>query len=107
MKLTFTQVEEARTLLRLYLPTTRLVAAASVAGCGAEQAFLTIAGGKKKNSLPPCILNARTILVLIDPEAGTSVDTPLANKTAQEDVEKAFMKWGRLKLHMGTAIGVG
>jgi hypothetical protein len=34
--------------------------------------------------------------VLIDPDAGTSVKAPLANKKAQEDVEKALMKWGRL-----------
>lgn len=42
------------------------------------------------------------VLVLIDPEAGTSLDAPLANKTAQEDVEKAFMKWGRLTPVMDT-----
>src|SRR5215469_3211316 len=58
--------------------------------------FLVIAGGKKKNSLPLSVLNARTVLVLIDPQVGTPVNAPLANKTAQEDVEKAFMKWGRM-----------
>ena len=57
---------------------------------------LVMAADKKKNSLPPSVLNARTVLVLIDPQAGISVNAPLANKTAQEDVEKAFMKWGRL-----------
>jgi hypothetical protein len=57
---------------------------------------LAIAGPKKKSSLPAPVLNARTILVLIDPQAGTSVEAPLANKTAQEDVEKALIKWGRL-----------
>ena len=41
-------------------------------------------------------------MVLIDPEAGTPVNSPLANKTAQEDVEKALMKWGRLAPVMDT-----
>src|SRR6266481_6404931 len=57
---------------------------------------LAIAGNKKKNLLPAFVLRARTVLVLIDPEAGISATSPLANKTAQEDVEKALMKWGRL-----------
>jgi hypothetical protein len=55
-----------------------------------------IAGGKKKDLLPAYVLKARTVLVLIDPDAGTSITSPLANKTAQDDVEKALMKWGRL-----------
>jgi hypothetical protein len=101
MKLTFTQVEEARTLLRLYLPTTRLVAAASVAGCGAEQAFLTIAGGKKKNSLPPCILNARTVLVLIDPEAGTSVDTPAGEQDRPGGCRESLHEMGPVEAPHG------
>jgi hypothetical protein len=63
---------------------------------------LTIAGGKKKSSLPPYVITAHTVVVLIDPDAGTSVDAPLANKTAQEDVEKAFMKWGRFAVVPGT-----
>lgn len=57
--------------------------------------LLATAGDKKKLVLPAYILKARTVLVLIDPDAGTSVTSPLANKTAQEDVEKALMKWGR------------
>jgi hypothetical protein len=57
---------------------------------------LAIAGDKKKNLLPAYVLRARTVLVLIDPEAGISATSPLANNTAQEDVEKALMKWGRL-----------
>jgi hypothetical protein len=63
---------------------------------------LAIAGPKKKNLLPASVLSAHTVLVLIDPQAGTSLDAPLANKTAQEDVEKALMKWGRLTPVMET-----
>jgi hypothetical protein len=56
---------------------------------------LAIAGGKKKDLLPDYVLKARTVLVMIDANAGTSMTSPQANKTAQDDVEKALMKWGR------------
>jgi hypothetical protein len=65
-------------------------------------ASLAIAGDKQKPVLPPYVLKARTVAVLIDPDAGTSVKSPLANKTAQEDVEKALMKWGRFTPVMDT-----
>lgn len=61
-------------------------------------ACLASANNKKKDSLPVEILNAQTVVVLIDPNAGMSTSEPLANKTAQDDVEKALAKWGRLKL---------
>lgn len=50
----------------------------------------------KKPTLPAAVVKARTVLVLIDPDAGINPADPRANRTAQEDVEKAFMKWGRL-----------
>jgi hypothetical protein len=53
--------------------------------------------GGKKSTLPAYVLNARTVLVMIDPDTETSVTSPTANKKAQDDVEKAFMKWGRLR----------
>jgi hypothetical protein len=59
---------------------------------------LAVAGGKKKVSLPAFILKARTVTVLIDPDAGIDPAAPQANRTAQDDVEKALMKWGRLTL---------
>jgi hypothetical protein len=59
---------------------------------------LAVADKKKKDALPPEILNAQTVVVLVDPDAGMSTSEPLANKTAQDDVEKALAKWGRLKL---------
>jgi len=61
-------------------------------------ASLAVAGDKKKVSLPAYILKARTVAVLIDPDAGIDPAAPLANKTAQDDVEKALLKWGRLTL---------
>ena len=57
---------------------------------------LAASADKKKNLLPVTVLKARTVLVLIDPDAGISVSDPAANKTARDDVEKAIMKWGRL-----------
>jgi hypothetical protein len=56
------------------------------------------ANNKKKETLPAEVLNAQTVVVLIDPDAGISTSEPLANRTAQDDVEKALAKWGRLKL---------
>ena len=58
-----------------------------------------VADGKnKKVLLPADVLQAKTALILIDPAAGVSPDAPNANRTAQEDVEKAMMKWGRFEL---------
>jgi hypothetical protein len=59
-------------------------------------ASFTGADNKKKNSLPTFVLKDRTVVILIDPDAGISANSPLANKTAQEDGEKAIVKWGRL-----------
>ncbi len=62
--------------------------------------MLATAKDKKKVLLPDDILEARTVLVLVDPEAGVAVDDPMANRKAQEDVEKALMNWGRFSLAM-------
>ena len=53
---------------------------------------------KKKVILPADVLEARTVLVVIDPDAGMAMDAPNANRTAQEDVEKALMEWGRFSI---------
>ena len=49
----------------------------------------------KKEILPGYVLQAKTVLVVIDPNAGISSSNPNENRTAQEDVEKALMNWGR------------
>jgi hypothetical protein len=59
-------------------------------------ASLATADNKKKDVLPAYVLKARTVIVLIDPDSSIPATSPLANRTAQEDVEKALMKWGRL-----------
>jgi hypothetical protein len=55
---------------------------------------------RKKGLLPADILQARTVLVVVDPDAGVAIEEPNANRTAQQDVEKALMKWGRFTLAM-------
>lgn len=56
------------------------------------------AAKKKKQVLPNFILDAHTALVVIHPDAGEPIANPNANRTAQENVEKALSKWGRLDL---------
>jgi len=73
----------------------RVVAASlGLAMCG------VVAAGKEKKKilLPADVLEARTVLVVIDPDAGVSPEAPNANRNAQENVEKALMKWGRFEL---------
>jgi hypothetical protein len=53
---------------------------------------------KKKALLPADVLEARTVLVIIDPDAGISAEHPNANRIARDDVEKALMQWGRYSL---------
>jgi hypothetical protein len=63
-------------------------------------AALSAAGAKKKEKLvlPAYVLNAQTVLVVILPDAGEPLNDITANRKAQEEVEKAFMKWGRYRL---------
>jgi len=56
------------------------------------------ARNKKKQLLPDYVLRAERVLVVIQPDAGEPLTSPTANRTAQEEVEKAIMKWGRFHL---------
>ncbi len=53
---------------------------------------------KKKILLPDDVLQAETVLVVIDPDAGMALDSPNANRNAQQAVERALMNWGRYRL---------
>ncbi len=46
------------------------------------------------------IQKAETVAVVIDPDASATIDNPSANRDAQNDVEQALTKWGRLRLTM-------
>ncbi len=56
---------------------------------------LTLAKDKPKSTLPTYVLQARTVSIVIDPDAGVSLEDPQANQVAQRDVETAFLNWGR------------
>ncbi|MDR3741231.1 MAG: hypothetical protein P4L40_19605 [Terracidiphilus sp.] len=53
---------------------------------------------KKKILLTSDILEAQTVLVLVDPDAGVAIDAPMANRYAQRDVERALLRWGRFTI---------
>jgi hypothetical protein len=75
-------------------------ASITVALAAAVVMAASASGAKKKEKvyLPDYVLKAKTVLVMILPDAGEPTDDPLANRRAQEEVEKAFMKWGRFQL---------
>ena len=58
---------------------------------------------KKKTLLPADVVDAHTVYVIIDPDAGIDAEHPNANRIARDDVEKALMKWGRYSLVMETS----
>ncbi len=58
------------------------------------------AKNKKKQALPDIVLNAQRVYVVIRPEAGEPVTDPRANRTAQDEVERALSKWHRFDLVM-------
>jgi hypothetical protein len=57
---------------------------------------------QKKSPLPLTVLEAKTISIVIEPDAGRSLENPMANQTAQKDVEAAILKWGRFQPMLST-----
>jgi hypothetical protein len=70
----------------------------------AATALVPAARAKDKGPvLPLYVLQARTVTVLIDPDAGMSPSDPNANQTARKDVETALLKWGRFETVLSPA----
>ena len=53
---------------------------------------------EKRPVLPADVLRAHAVMVVIAPDAGEPLNDPQANARAQDDVEKAFMKWQRFEV---------
>jgi hypothetical protein len=78
-----------------------IAAAATSVAMALALALATGMGSAKKKEkvlLPDFVLKAETVVVLILPDAGEPMNDPFANRKAQEEVEKALMKWGRYRL---------
>ena len=56
------------------------------------------ATAKDKAKLPEQVVHARTVLVVIPPDALEPLDNPRANETARDNVEKTLEQWGRFQL---------
>jgi len=56
------------------------------------------AKNKKKQQLPEVVLRAQRVVVVIHPDAVEPLTDPRANRTAQDEVERAISKWHRFDL---------
>src|SRR5215469_5303416 len=59
---------------------------------------LALAKDKNKRVLPAYVMQARTAVVVVNPDAGEPLDQPYSNSTARDSVEKALLEWGRFDL---------
>jgi len=72
----------------------RIIAVSLLLSCP----IIGTAKDKKKIVLPTDVLDAKTVLVVVDPGAGIALDAPNANREALENVENALTNWGRFRL---------
>ena len=53
---------------------------------------------QEKQVLPDYVLKVQTVAVAIQPYAGEPLTNPTANRTAEDNVERALTQWGRFRL---------
>ena len=70
---------------------------------GVLLANCVVAKKKEKQVLPDAVLRAKTVFVVIQPDAKEPLTEPNANLKAQKAVEEAVMKWGKFRLALDTA----
>src|SRR6516164_1486719 len=70
---------------------------------GVLLANCVVAKKKEKQVLPDAVLRAKTVFVVIQPDAKEPLTEPNANLKAQKAVEEALMKWGKFRLALDTA----
>ena len=59
---------------------------------------------KKTALLPDFVWQAQSVAVVILPDSPEPADDPLANHKAQENVEQAFLKWGRFRVEQEPSV---
>jgi len=59
---------------------------------------------KKTVLLPDFVWQAKSVAVVILPGSPEPADDPLANHKAQENVERAFLKWGRFRVEQEPSV---
>jgi len=59
---------------------------------------------KKEAILPDFVWQAQSVAVVILPDSPEPADDPLANHKAQENVEDAFLKWGRFRVEQERSV---
>ncbi|MGC2769319.1 MAG: hypothetical protein WB607_27720 [Candidatus Acidiferrum sp.] len=67
-----------------------------VATVAVSMGSTALAKKKEKAPLPELVVKAQSVAVLILPGTRESIADPVGNRRAQEDIEKAFMKWGAI-----------
>jgi hypothetical protein len=56
------------------------------------------AKNKKKQPLPDDVLRAENVLVVVNNDANESLTSPMSNRNAKDEVERAITAWGRFHL---------